>query len=143
MKKITLFALILGLAILVIACGPAGGAPPPSATPTNLPEPTPTSAEASAPADEPGEVQEIKIIADAYGYDPPRLTIKAGSQIRFIITNVDENDFHDLWNKRANIDIEVPPGETKTYDWVAPQAKDTYIAECTLHEGLTLAVVVE
>lgn len=143
MRKVSLFAFVLSIVILTTACGPDRAAPAHEATPTSPSAPTTTSEEVSAPAGEPGDMQLIEITAKATGYNPSGIKVKAGSQVRFIITNIDESDDHDLWNKRAKIDVQIRAGQTVTYDWVAPQVKDTYIAECTLHEGLTMRIIVE
>lgn len=137
MKKINLLGFILSLVILVTACGPAEDASTGEATPTSPPEPAP--ARVVTPASSPGETQEMQITANASGYEPASITVKAGSRIHFVFTNVD-NETHDLYNRSLKMETGFAPGATTTYEWTAPQTPGTYTAECTYHEGLTLKI---
>ena len=147
MKKISLFVLGLTLVAMLMACSsgddPAPTATsPPSAVPTISPVAVPADAEGAASTDEPGEVQVVEVTMHMTGYNPSEVRVKAGSQVRFDLTNVDSEE-HDLYNRQAKIDIGLSPGEAVTYDWMAPDQAGTYVAECSFHEGLLMTIVVE
>lgn len=154
MKKIGLLVLILSLVVMITACT-AVATPAPAAT--VAPEPTATEApevaatetetvteESGAASTEQSEdVQVIDVEMNSSGYVPEEVTVKAGSHIRFNFTNTDDLE-HDLFNRQVKIDTgELSSRDTLAYDWVAPETPGSYVAECTLHEGLQLVVVVE
>lgn len=145
MKKIGVFVLVLSLvAIMITACGSGDAPAAPAPTATNPPAPTATTAdtEAEAPAAEPGEMQVIEVTMNTTGYIPSEIKVKAGSHIRFNLTNTDTEE-HDLFNRQAKINMGASAKSTETYDWVAPEKVGTYVAECTFHEGLLMTVIVE
>ncbi len=96
--------------------------------------------EAEAEASE--EVQVIEVTMNTSGYEPAEIKVKAGTQVSFELKNTDSEE-HDLYNRKAKIDIGLQPKQEKTYDWVAPEKAGTYVAECSFHEGLILTVIVE
>lgn len=146
MKKISLFVLALSLVAMLAACGSEAAPAPPATNPpaTSPPAPMATAADADAeaPAGEPGEAQVIEVTMHTTGYNPTEVKVKAGSQVRFNLTNTDTEE-HDLFNRQAKINMGASAKSDKTYDWVAPEKVGTYVAECTLHEGLKMTVIVE
>lgn len=95
-----------------------------------------------AAADEAGDAQEIELEMNVSGYSPSEITVKPGSHILFNVTNTDSEE-HDLYNRRADIDVALQAGEDLVYEWVAPEEPGTYVAECSFHEGLQMTVIVE
>jgi plastocyanin len=168
MRRTILLTFIVVVLSLASACGgtagPAGSSA--EATPTaaaqaaatNLPAsapaetaqaavaspPAPTSAAAETPAATSGQdvAQEITITSDPDGYHPNRVTVKAGTLIRFTVTNKD-SDVHDLFNRKPHFEVTFPPMMTVTYEWLAPQEPGLYVAECTYHAGLFLKIDVQ
>lgn len=164
MKKIGLWVLIFSLVVMITACSAAAPAAPaapaaseptateaPAATATEAPAATATEAPAAAATEAPAEastdqsedVQVIDVEMNSTGYLPEEVTVKAGSHVRFNFTNTDDLE-HDLFNRQVKIDTgELSSRDTLVYDWTAPETPGKYVAECTLHEGLQLTVVVE
>ena len=86
--------------------------------------------------------QEIKITADDLRVNPSRITVKAGSTVRFVITNNDSMP-HNFLSQPANIPVlALPANTTQTLVWTAPAREGTYTALCTLHPGMLLQIVV-
>ena len=86
--------------------------------------------------------QEIKITADDLRFNPPRITVKAGSTVRFVITNNDAVP-HNFVSQPANIPyLALPVNTTQTLVWTAPTREGTYTALCTLHPGMILQIAV-
>ncbi|MBI5054887.1 MAG: cupredoxin domain-containing protein [Chloroflexi bacterium] len=86
--------------------------------------------------------QEIKISADNLRFSPSRITVKAGSTVRFVITNNDSVP-HNFFSQPANIPyLALPANTTQTLVWTAPTREGTYTALCTLHPGMILQIVV-
>jgi plastocyanin len=162
MKKIGLLVLILSLVVMITACSAVATPAPaatvaPEPTATAAPEPaatavpelaateteTVTEESGAASTEQSEDVQVIDVEMNSTGYVPDEVTVKAGSHIRFNFTNTDDLE-HDLFNRQVNIDTgELSSRDTLAYDWVAPETPGSYVAECTLHEGLQLVVVVE
>jgi plastocyanin len=86
--------------------------------------------------------QEIKITADNLRFSPSRITVKAGSTVRFVIVNNDAVP-HNFLSQPANIPyLALPANSTQTLVWTAPAREGTYTALCTLHPGMFLQIVV-
>lgn len=102
-----------------------------------------TDAAGEASTEQSEDVQVIDVEMNSTGYVPDEVTVKAGSHVRFNFTNTDDLE-HDLFNRQVKIDTgELSSRDVLAYDWVAPETPGEYVAECTLHEGLQLVVVVE
>lgn len=87
--------------------------------------------------------QEIKITADDLRFNPSRITVKAGSTVRFVITN-NEAVPHNFFSQPANIPyLALPANTTQTLVWTAPSREGTYAALCTLHPGMVVTIAVK
>jgi plastocyanin len=86
--------------------------------------------------------QEIKITTGNLRFNPSQITVKAGSTVRFVITNNDAVP-HNFVSQPANIPyLVLPVNTTQTLVWTAPTREGTYTALCTLHPGMILQVVI-
>jgi len=102
----------------------------------------PTAAPTQTGATPAAVEQEIKITADDLRFNPSRITVKAGSTVRFVITNNDTVP-HNFFSQPANIPyLALPANTTQTLVWTAPTREGTYTALCTLHPGMILQIVV-
>jgi plastocyanin len=102
----------------------------------------PTAAPTQTGATPAAVEQEIKITADDLRFNPSRITVKAGSTVRFVITNNDSVP-HNFFSQPANIPyLALPVSTTQTLVWTAPVREGTYTALCTLHPGMILQIVV-
>lgn len=108
----------------------------------NQDQTAPTAAPTQTGATPAAVEQEIKITADNLRFNPSRITVKAGSTVRFVITNNDSVP-HNFFSQPANIPyLALPANTTQTLVWTAPAREGTYIALCTLHPGMLLQIVV-
>ncbi|GEM_PF-1196622 len=108
----------------------------------NQDQTAPTAAPTQAGAVPATVDQEIKITADDLRFNPSRITVKAGSTVRFVITNNDSVP-HNFFSQPANIPyLALPANTTQTLVWTAPAREGTYTALCTLHPGMLLQIVV-
>ncbi len=122
---------------------PPSPTPTPAATPriTLAPSPSPSATPTDAP-DDGAQVVEVSLL-DSMEMVPDRITVQAGTPVRFVVTNdgATEHDFFigsDAQQKQResgqgepgpNRYIEVPPGETRTLTMTFPEATRT-IAGC-------------
>ena len=108
----------------------------------NQDQTAPTAAPTQTGATPAAVDQEIKITADDLRFNPSRITVKAGSTVRFVITNNDAVP-HNFFSQPANIPyLALPANSTQTLVWTAPTREGTYTALCTLHPGMLLQIVV-
>ncbi len=108
----------------------------------NQDQTAPTAAPTQTGATPAAVDQEIKITADDLRFSPSRITVKAGSTVRFVITNNDVVP-HNFFSQPANIPyLALPANTTQTLVWTAPTREGTYTALCTLHPGMILQIVV-
>lgn len=108
----------------------------------NQDQTVPTAAPTQTGATPAAVDQEIKITADDLRFDPSRITVKAGSTVRFVITNNDVVP-HNFVSQPANIPyLALPANSAQTLVWTAPAREGTYTALCTLHPGMILQIVV-
>lgn len=99
-------------------------------------QPTPIGA-TSVPAD-----REIQISAASFRFTPDRIAVKPGETVRFVITNQD-NALHNFVVQDTGLPyLPLPAGTTQSVVWTAPTKVSTYTALCTLHAGMSLAIVV-
>jgi len=108
----------------------------------NQDQTAPTAAPTQTGATPAAVEQEIKITANNLRFSPSRITVKAGSTVRFVITNNDAVP-HNFYSQAANIPyLALPANSTQTLVWTAPAREGTYTALCTLHPGMILQIVV-
>ena len=108
----------------------------------NQDQTAPTAAPTQTGATPAAVEQEIKITADKLRFNPARITVKAGSTVRFVITNND-SVMHNFYSQAANIPaLALPANTTQTLVWTAPARDGTYTALCTLHPGMFMQIVV-
>jgi plastocyanin len=100
-------------------------------------EPTPFGA-TPVPVD-----KEIQITAANLRFAPAQITVKPGETVRFVVTNNDPY-LHNFVGQEVGIPLlNLPGNTTQTLTWVAPTTEDTYTALCTLHPGMSLAIVIK
>lgn len=141
---------IFGLVVIVgltglAACSSPTVAPAPKAAVNTQAQP-PAQVQAQAPAAPAGGIQTFEILESNNTFQPNQVTVKAGSQVRFILRNSDGED-HNIVSLNALVKFpenKQAPGGTQTVDWVAPDKPGSYDTLCVFHApGMTLKITVQ
>ncbi len=73
---------------------------------------------------------------------PGEITVKAGSQVHFIITNKDQDEEHNLVNGAIKLkEIRVFPKQIVEADWSVPDKPGDYEVPCSIHREITPLLV--
>lgn len=128
--KIFLVVLV-AISLFIAACNPA--ATPPVRTETSndnagsvLDPQTPPAPNDDAQSDVnpsaplPSGIQKISLTVDEYSWTPSEIKVKQGTTIELTITNVGAKA-HGLAMPGMNVNVALPPGETKTVTFIADQ----------------------
>jgi plastocyanin len=133
---------IVAAIIAVSACGGAGTGPStaPATAPTST-NPGPTTS--SAPA---GETVEITVGTDTGAelkFDPPQVTIQAGTTVRVTFENRSSMPHNLTFQAPINVATAtvVEPGSSETVEFKAPDPGE-YAFVCTLHPGMAGTLIV-
>ena len=123
--------------ILVVILGSAiacSSASPPTTSPGSpASASTPQASSTQQPAPPSGERQVFEILEQGEAYQPNRITVKAGTPVRFIVRNNDAEQ-HNITSAQVQLPVNLQePGNVYTVDWVAPTQPGTYEAVCTFH----------
>ena len=105
---------------------PEGGEPRPEDSgrePTPEPEPPPPSQP---------QVKEFTVTARQFTFEPNTITVKKGDTVRLHVTSVDVT--HGIAISQFGVNALLPPGQTKTVEFVASKS-GTYQIFCSLFCG--------
>lgn len=112
------------------------------ATPTPA-TPTPTQPATPAPA---GRVQQVKIVGADNQWNIKTLAVKVGTQVRFTLTNRDEEP-HNLINAKIGLtranSPDVTTGRTATFLWKVPNKPGVYKVICTYHPWMVVKTTIK
>lgn len=128
MISIIVFLIIIGITAFRSHLQPAGGM-----TTVN-----PQTVEQTAPFDHPGvnqidgDTYEVVIISKAFGYEPSKIKVPVGKNIRFTVTSTDVTHSFSIVN--TNVNMMAVPGQinTKNYTFKKP---GNYLILCNEYCG--------
>lgn len=89
---------------------------------------------------------EVKLDMNEFSYSMKEIKVHPGETIHFVLTNSGKVE-HDINSEELNLDKDVEPGKTETFDWTAPAKTGTYPIICDKpghkEKGMTLNLIVE
>lgn len=80
-----------------------------------------------APAEE--AVQEIRVSAKKYEFNPSEIRVRAGARVRLVLTAEDRTHGFEL--KEVNVQQEIIKGKDTVVEFVAPAEPGTYEFKCS------------
>lgn len=87
-------------------------------------------------------VPQINLIAEHSKFNLPTITAKAGSTLRIVLNNKDDEP-HNLYNKDLNLNIPfAQTGQTVEWDWKVPDVGGQFKAICLIHAPMQINVSV-
>lgn len=138
-------ALALTVIVVTAACGaPTAARTAPSLAATATADASPAISPAAVVP--PGELQEIELTQIGNAFSPSRVTVKAGTPVRFLVSNRDP-EAHNLVSMDTRYplpDNQQRSGGTFAVDWVAPKDPGDYWILCAFHPpNMRFRVVVQ
>ena len=137
---------LISLALLAIVISGFGGCGRTTADNTTPSEPGLTDVVIEAvPTTPQAEVKEFSIIAKNWEFQPSTITVKQGDLVRLKVKSVDAE--HSLAIPDYQIDVNLPPNEEKTVEFVADQV-GTFKFRCAVfcgegHKAMTGQLIVQ
>ena len=119
-KPVIIALLIIGLLLIAAGCARE------ELKPVVLQPASDNVSEASQP------VNEIKVRAFQWGFEPNEIVVKKGDKVRLLITSSDVN--HGFNIPEYNIDVHLSPGQTVPVEFTADKA-GAFQAYCSVYCG--------
>lgn len=116
-----------------------------SATPSSQ-DSSAASQSATTPETNANQATEVKLDMNEFAYSMKEIKVHAGETVHFVLTNSGKIE-HDINSEELNLDKDVEPGKTESFDWTAPTKAGTYQMICDKpghkEKGMTLNLIVE